>query len=98
MRLFQAPSSSPFSPSREWYPLHGASPVNRAGNGHDGLGPDGDRLPLAPRIADPRNLTSGRTFLGPDHDPAYAGGGGSRGDGTLLVRRRSDALDTSGRT
>src|SRR4051812_2663786 len=52
-------------------------------------GPGGDRLPLASRIADPRNLTSGRALLGPDHDPAYAGGGGNRSDGTLLVRRHS---------
>src|SRR4051812_28266733 len=49
----------------------------------------GDRLPLASRIADPRNLTSGRALLGPDHHPAYAGGGGNRSDGTLLVRRHS---------
>ena len=52
----------------------------------------GDRLPLASRIADPRNLTSGRALLGPDHASAYAGGGGNRSDGTPLVRRRSGAL------
>ena len=53
---------------------------------------------LQKRIADPRNLTSGRTFLGPDHHPAYAGGGGNRSDGTPLVRRRSGALRTNGHT
>src|SRR3954471_21637095 len=58
----------------------------------------GDRLPLASRIADPRNLTSGRTFLGPDHHPAYAGGGGHRSDGNPLVRRRPGALRTTGHT
>src|SRR3954453_19790202 len=91
MRLFQGPSSRARLPGPSarrasgtpyMGPLLSTGPVTAV----VASGPGGDRLPLASRIADPRNLTSGRALLGPDHDPAYAGGGGNRSDGTLLVR------------
>src|SRR3954447_7337266 len=74
---------------RAWYPYMGPLLSTGPVTAVVASGPGGDRLPLASRIADPRNLTSRRALLGPDHDPAYAGGGGTRSDGTLLVRRHS---------
>src|SRR3954447_4903535 len=73
---------------RAWYPYMGPLLSTGPVTAVVASGPGGDRLPLASRIADPRNLTSGRALLGPDHDPAYAGGGGNRSDGTLLVWRQ----------
>ncbi len=56
MRLFQTPSSSPFSPSREWYPLSATSSV-----GSSAVGP----ASTAARLAAAASSVSGRVAVSP---------------------------------